>query len=206
MKPSNKHLLSRAALAFLTLLGGMPSAALHAEGDILTPPGRPAKIGNDGVGGIEKTPGSGPVSKTGPGSNGTGTVMPSAPTILPNPWSDVGAGIGNNATSPLLSGKGTGEPGTLVTLSLTDAKPGSVAALFVGISMLNAPFKGGTMVPAPLLIVPGLPVGPLGSLDLPALLPASLPSGLALYTQMWMPDAAAPHGYASTNGLELLIP
>jgi len=211
MKPASKHLLSRTALALLTLLSGAPVSTLCAMGDLSERPGRPMQLGNDGVGGIEKTGGTGgtgPVGKANPGGAGpSGPVAPAASSAaLPSAWIDLGEALGSEAAQPKLAGSGTGEPGTLVTLSLTGAKPGAVAALVIGISTLNVPFKGGTLVPAPMLILPGLPVNGAGALDLPAMLPASLPSGLALYTQMWMPDASAKQGFTASNGLELLVP
>ncbi len=214
MKPSSKHLLSRTALALLTLLGGAPSASLSAMAGVSERPGRPAQLGNDGVGGIEKTggvgpAGSGPGGKVGPG--GTGGFLPGGPvgstsSASPSAWHDLGEALGTTAVLPTLEGSGTGEAGTLVVLSLSDARPGAVAALVIGISTLNAPFKGGTLVPTPMLIIPGLPVNGAGTLDLPALLPASVPSGLSLCMQMWMTDTSAAKGFAASNALELLVP
>jgi hypothetical protein len=208
MKSSIASLLGRTSLVLLTLVGGLPSETLFAKDTLTEGAGRPNHLGSDGVGGIEKNgpPMGGPSSKNNPGHGSGGPLGGATATALPDPWIDLGATFGSVDASPILSGSGTGEPGSLATLTLSGAKPGSVAALVVGISLANVPFKGGTMVPAPMLIVPGLPVNADGKLALPAMLPASLPSGFALYMQMWMPDGDAMHGFASSNGLELLVP
>ena len=204
MKPALKTVAARTSLALLTLLGGLPSTALLAKGVLDQPSGRPAHFGNDGVGGIEKAgPTGGPAGKAGTG----GAVGGASITAEPDPWIDLGGAFGSyENSSPVLSGTGTGEAGTLVTLTLAGAKPGAAAALVVGITTANVPFKGGMLVPSPMLILPGLPVNAQGTLSLPAALPASLPSGFTIYTQMWIPDSSAVHGFASSNGLELLVP
>ena len=52
----------------------------------------------------------------------------------------------------------------------------SAATLIVGLSPLNAPFKGGALVPAPLLLVPLL-TNAAGASGLPFTWPANVPAG-----------------------------
>jgi hypothetical protein len=213
MKSASKHLLSRGALALLTLLCGAPSSSLLAN-DALpggSGGGRTASFGNDGVGGIEKT--AKPGNPADHNQAGTRTSTPIAPATSDvaggqgdGAWLDLGSGLGVGSVQPKLGGNGSGTPGTLVMLTLNDARPGASAALIIGLTAANAPFKGGTLVPTPMLIVTGLPVNLQGSLALPAMLPATLPSGLALTMQMWMPEVAAPKGFTASNGLQLQVP
>ncbi|HTE05497.1 MAG TPA: hypothetical protein VK824_04810 [Planctomycetota bacterium] len=205
MKPAIKALLCRTSLALLTLTGGLPPASLFAKGVLTQGSGRPpAQVGSDGVGGIER---SGPISpSTKGGSGAAGPLHGTDIAAVPNPWTDLGATFAGADGSPVLTGTGTAEAGSMVTITLSDAKPGAAAALVIGVALANVPFKGGTMIPAPMLLLPGLPVSAAGSLALPAVLPAALPSGFQLYMQMWIPDGSAAHGFASSNGLGLLIP
>jgi hypothetical protein len=36
--------------------------------------------------------------------------------------------------------------------------------------------------------------------------PACVPSGLALYLQVWLADASAPAGFAASDGLRAIVP
>ena len=94
-----------------------------------------------------------------------------------------------------------GTAGSQATLTLSNALPSSTTTLIVGIATLNAPFKGGVMVPAPLLFLFGLPTGPLGELPLNTTWPA-LPLGFSIYLQHWIVDAAGPAGFSASNGLQ----
>ena len=102
---------------------------------------------------------------------------------------------------PVLTGSGSLVGGQPVTLALTSAKPATLTTLVLGLSLLNAPFKGGTLVPNPNILFFGLPTNGHGNLTLNATWPSGLPSGLAVITQFWIPDPAGPAGFAASNGL-----
>ena len=117
-------------------------------------------------------------------------------------WVDVGFALaGTGGLEPALSGAGTLVAGTPITLTLADAQPSSTAALFLGIAAINAPFKGGTLVPAPTLLVSGLPTNAGGGLVLSATWPAGIPGGVTLYYQFWISDPGGPKGLSASNGL-----
>ena len=122
------------------------------------------------------------------------------------PWTDLGQGLAGTLGVPVLAGDGTLCPGDAFTVSLTNALPNSSATLVLGLSLLGLPLKGGVLVPNPDLLFFGLPTGPGGSIVLPSTWPATLPSGFELYIQYWIADAAAPKGYAASNGLEAKAP
>ena len=105
---------------------------------------------------------------------------------------------------PLLNGSGSLAAGASFTLDFSGLPPGTSGPLFVGISLLSAPFKGGTLGPAPILslAIPTI----TGALNLPASMPAGLPSNFPLYLQAWFPDAGGAQGADATNVLELLTP
>jgi hypothetical protein len=120
-------------------------------------------------------------------------------------WKDLGHALAGASGLPTLTGTGTLLGGDPLTLTVANARPASTAALIVGLGQLDAPFKGGTLVPTLNLLVPGLPTG-AGSITLPATWPAGLPSDFSLYFQAWIADAAGPHGFSATNGLSATTP
>ena len=122
-----------------------------------------------------------------------------------SPWTSVGSGLAGTAGVPLIDGDGPLVAGEPVSIALQDARPNSTAWLVIGLSALNAPFKGGTLVPdADLLFA--LPTGPLGALELPAVWPAGLPSGFSLWFQWWIQDPVGPVGFAASAGLRGTTP
>jgi probable HAF family extracellular repeat protein len=120
-------------------------------------------------------------------------------------WTDLGSAKAGVSGTPVLAGTGTLAAGSSDQLSLTNAKASAANTLVFGVSLLNAPFKGGTLIPKPLLTIP-LPTDPAGAASLPFVMPAGLPSGVALYFQCWIHDPAASFGLAASNGLKGVTP
>jgi hypothetical protein len=117
-------------------------------------------------------------------------------------WSGFGAGLaGTGGQMPQLVGEGSLEAGSAGSVALTNTQPSSLAALFVGLTALQLPFKGGTMVPAPQLTL-SLVTDAGGELALswPAF-PPGLPAGTELLMQCWIADPAGPVGLSASNGL-----
>jgi hypothetical protein len=123
-----------------------------------------------------------------------------------DPWQGLSGGLAGVSGLPELSGTGSLQPSTLVSLRVSRAAPAAGVLLIVGLETQNLPFKGGTLVPMPRLIVPGLNTGELGSASLSATWPEGLPSGLSVVLQAWITDAAAPAGLAATNALMAVQP
>ena len=122
------------------------------------------------------------------------------------PWQSAGAKLPGTFGAPVLKGSGSLLPATSTTLALSHAKPGAFTALVVGFVALNAPFKGGTMVPYPHLVIQGLPIGPAGTLNLTAPWPGGLPPGTSLWFQHWFADAGALQGLAASNAVKAVTP
>jgi hypothetical protein len=121
--------------------------------------------------------------------------------ITPAPWFDLGLGKAGITGLPRLSGSGTLSDNSLNQISLVNAAPSAPATLVFGLSTINAPFKGGTLAPYPLLLFP-LATNAQGNVSLPFTWPAGAPAGLSLDFQYWIQDAAATFGYSASNGLE----
>ena len=80
-----------------------------------------------------------------------------------------------------------------------------MSMLVFGLSRLDAPFKGGVLVPKPQVLVPVV-TSVTGALSLPFTLPPGLPEGTTLYFQVWISDPAASAGLAASNALEGTTP
>jgi hypothetical protein len=122
------------------------------------------------------------------------------------PLEDVGQALPGSSGTPHWSGLGTLQPLSPLALTLAYAKPGAPLTLVIGAAVLEAPFKGGTMVPFPQLLVSGLFADAAGKLSLSTTWPAGIPSGFLLATQCWIVDAAGPAGLSASNGLVLTAP
>jgi hypothetical protein len=126
--------------------------------------------------------------------------------LLPDPWTNVGSGLAGVNGVPVLAGSGTLVGGEPLSLALTNAKPGSSAALIVGSSTLNAPFLGGTLVPTPNTVVTGLPLDASGALVIGTTMPFGIPSGVQFWVQYWILDPAGPQGASASNGVRGTTP
>ena len=124
----------------------------------------------------------------------------------PGPFSDLGFALAGSEGEPALTGIGTLAGGTALSLRVTGTKPFAPTRLIVGAQLLQAPFKGGVLVPLPTLVLPPLPTNSLGQLILGTTWPSAVPSGLSLYAQAWITDAAGPAGFSATDGLQLTTP
>lgn len=117
------------------------------------------------------------------------------------PWKVMGGGLTGSIDTPNLAGRGALTPGSPARLSVRGAAASSPASLIAGVVAANLPFKGGTMVPFPTIIVP-LATNALGSLDLPFTW-VSVPPGINLYVQIWIKDLGAATGFSATNALRM---
>ncbi|MFT7465423.1 MAG: hypothetical protein ACI9EF_003790, partial [Pseudohongiellaceae bacterium] len=65
-------------------------------------------------------------------------------------WTDQGSSLAGVSGSPFLQGCGTLVGGSQNSVDLSNAAPSALAGLFLGLSSAPVPFKGGTLLPAPL--------------------------------------------------------
>lgn len=124
----------------------------------------------------------------------------------PPQWASVGPALAGTHGDPVLAGTGCLEPGKTVTLSVTNALESTSFALITGLSQLNAPFLGGTLVPSPTLFLLGLSTNSQGDWTLASVVPSNAPSGVDLYLQAWIIDPVGPRGFAATNGITASAP
>jgi hypothetical protein len=122
-----------------------------------------------------------------------------------HPWSSLGTALAGIKGLPLIAGHGPLTAGSTNDVALTKARQNVTAFLVVGLSPLEAPFKGGVLVPNPDVVVP-VPTGALGSAVLPFTWPAAIPSGFTIFLQYWIPDPVGVQGFAATQGLKATAP
>src|SRR5262249_18372971 len=132
-------------------------------------------------------------------TNGTYDVF-ARDLLGPGGWLDLGHALAGGTGAPHLAGSGSLAAGSSDQLDLTGANPLARAAVFFRLPPLDPPFKGGVLVPAPLLTLP-LATDAGGAIGLPFVFPSGVPAGTALFFQFWVQDAGAPFGLAASNGL-----
>jgi len=76
----------------------------------------------------------------------------------------------------------------------------------VGFALLEAPSRGGTLVPFPDILVIGLPIDAAGTQVIDETWPTGVPSGAQVFLQYWFADPGAVHGFAASNGLSGTTP
>jgi len=196
----------------LALAAVLSSAAVLAAPDPTVssqskpPPG--VRAGGDGVGGIEKTAGNqpgAPSSSNGGTPTSGGTTLAATEEATGSGWSDLGGEL-SGSDLPRLQAVGGLQPGGALTLLASDARPFAPAALVLGTSTADLPFKGGFLVPRPDLVLTGLTIDAAGGLVLQATMPDMLPAGATVCLQLWMVDPLGPQGFAATNALLYIAP
>ncbi len=120
-------------------------------------------------------------------------------------WTDLGSGLAGGNEAPCLTGSGALAFQSTVAFELTNATPLATATFVVGTQAVNAPFKGGVLVPSPELLVAGV-TDAAGALTLSGSVSLVLPSGLTMLAQTWLADSGAPHGYAASNAIMASVP
>ena len=115
-------------------------------------------------------------------------------------WVNDGHALAGSAGVPVLTGTGALVGGSNTSLLLTSAKPSSPVWLVLGLSEVNVPFKGGTLVPDPLLVLDSF-TNASGAAPLTFAMPVGLPTGVDIIFQYWIPDAAGVYGFAASNGV-----
>ncbi|GJM20407.1 MAG: hypothetical protein DHS20C15_03220 [Planctomycetota bacterium] len=121
-------------------------------------------------------------------------------------WTDLGNGLAGSFGIPNLSGSGPLTEGSLNPLVLSDTLPMSSTFVFLGLSSIYLPHKGGVIVPSIDFFFMNLKSNASGGWSLAAPWPGGLPSGLELFWQVWIPDPAAILGVSASNAVMSITP
>ena len=123
-----------------------------------------------------------------------------------SPWTDLGEGLAGVAGIPGLVGVGELTTGSAGTLTLGNAAPLAPAMLLIAFSSTPTGFKCGTLVPVPIDLQFLLATSGTGSFPLAwASWPSGL-SGVSLWFQYALADAAAACGVSISNALRADVP
>ncbi len=121
-------------------------------------------------------------------------------------WQDLGQGLAGVSGNPVLSGTGDMSALSTIGLNLSNANPSSSVLLVIGLSELDLPALGGTLVPSIFLILPIGSTDGSGNLNLSGTWPSGVPSGFKTYYQEFIFDGTAPKGLSGSNGLAGVAP
>jgi arylsulfatase A-like enzyme len=123
--------------------------------------------------------------------------------LVPEPaaWNGAGYGVFGVAGRPCLSGTGSLEPETAMSISLAHAAPLEATTVFIGVDWIAKHFRGGILGPSPDIALAGIVTDSSGTFELDAHWPAGIPSGFTVYMQAWLSDATAEKGVAASNNL-----
>ncbi|MFT7463364.1 MAG: hypothetical protein ACI9EF_001708, partial [Pseudohongiellaceae bacterium] len=122
-----------------------------------------------------------------------------------SPFTDLGLALAGTAGLPIQLGSGSLLVGAPFAFELFAAVPNQTAFVVIGASQLNAPFKGGVLIPSPDVIA-GLPADATGRASVSGLWSAGIPAGVSVSVQWWFNDLGGPQGMAASNGLRADIP
>jgi hypothetical protein len=138
----------------------------------------------------------------------TGAVIVARNATYPagSPFTDLGHAKKGTNGFPIQLADGTLQVGTPLAFALTNGLPLGNTSLVLGFSQINAPFKGGVMVPAVDVLITPLPMDATGTVTLVSLWPPAIPSGFTFYLQFWFKDAGALLNEAGSSGLRVVTP
>jgi len=117
-------------------------------------------------------------------------------------WMNLGSGLAGITGVPVLVGSGPLASGSAGSLSLVNARPSSPTVLFLSLSSVPLPVKGGVLLAHPDVLTLNLGTSATGAILLPWSWPAGIPSGTSLYFQYGIKDAAAVQGVALSNAVK----
>ena len=122
-----------------------------------------------------------------------------------DPWTDLGQGLAGAHGVPAFEAIGSLADNTHVTFALSGALENSQCWLVFGLTQLGAPFKGGTLVPSPDVVLP-LGTDGVGGFELGVTWPVGLPVGTNVLLQTWIKDAAGVVGFSASNAMKGVTP
>ena len=123
-------------------------------------------------------------------------------TLLQN----IDSGISGVYGKPYLEFGGSFVGGTVVSSSLCDASPNSIAVLFFSFTSTPSPFKGGTLYTIPIDGQLDLATDAGGQVYFQATWPVGLPSGVDIWYQYGIQDGTAPKGATLSNAVKNTLP
>lgn len=139
--------------------------------------------------------------------SGSDTIVNGFTYINTGSFVDLGPGKSGTLGFPTLIGVGDLSAGSAegFTLTADQGFPFQPATLFVSLTSVPTPFKGGTFYPLPILTALSFATDSFGQVVLPTAIPSGTPS-ISIVMQFWITDPFAFKGTSATNGLQCNIP
>ncbi len=127
--------------------------------------------------------------------------------IVPEgPFTGLGSALAGVNGKPVLWGEGDLTTGSAGALNLRDGARSASGALFVALSEGAVPFKGGTLVAVPIVVIVVIATDVDGELQLAWPSWPAMPSDTTIVFQVALNDAAAVKGVSLSNGLRAITP
>ena len=123
-----------------------------------------------------------------------------------SPFVDLGGPLGGpDGGRPILMADGTPVYGEPIAFALAEGRPLATSGLVLGVSRLDAPFKGGVMVPFPDVVLGPVPLDAQGRCTLagPWL---GLSGGWDFWAQWWIVDPIGPKGFTASTTVQVSVP
>ncbi|MFT7462483.1 MAG: lysyl endopeptidase [Pseudohongiellaceae bacterium] len=120
-------------------------------------------------------------------------------------WTSLGGGVGGLLGVPVLAGNGSLQAGATTNLVMSGGLPFGSSFFLLGGSALNAPFKGGVLVPS-LDVILSVGLSGSGGSTVSFAWPAGVPSGSQTWYQQWVVDSTAPQNFSGSNGVRGTTP
>ncbi len=140
------------------------------------------------------------------GSDPCGNESQGSLGVVDGVWSNFGAALPGVQGVPLLQAEGPLVPASLVELDLENAAQNAVTGLFVALSSVPVPLKGGELLAHPWLFILDLVTDGQGDIALAAPLPLGIPADTELWFQYAIADPAATQGVALSNAMRGIVP
>ena len=120
-------------------------------------------------------------------------------------WSDLGHALAGVNGPPHLAAQGAITASTATTFRVSNAAASTPGALVLSTTNVSLPVFGGILVPNTDLLLTAS-TDATGRAQASLGWPAVVPSGITVYAQAWMLDAAGVQGAAATNALSATTP
>lgn len=171
--------------------GGFGVAQLFATGN---DPGHICGVDFDGNGAVDLVT-----------TNEAGDSISLLFNAVDSAFTDLGFALAGTRGDPTLEGIGTLEPLSTTTAVIGNGRAGASAYLILGLHRLDLPFAGGTLVPAPDVLLPCvLDAG--GGHVFQDTWPDNAVTGDEYWFQGWIFDPMGPKKFAATNALVAVVP
>ena len=125
--------------------------------------------------------------------------------VAASPWADLGSALAGTYGDPVLAGGGPLTAGSTTSVLVSNARESTPGLFVVGASALSIPLLGGTLVPAPDVLLP-FTTDAAGTAAFTGYAWPAPAAGKSIWAQAWIIDPAAPQVLAASNAVRADAP